>query len=937
MNYKERFPKLICPIVPVLLLAAALMPTCGLAAAASADADVVRVGYFDLADYYQISADGTVDSYDTAYLNMISEYTGLTFEYVDCGTWDRALQLIRAHEIDLVGTMQWTQDRENTYEICDASYGYTVAELAALSSSDFIYEDYSQMDGSTVGCIEGYVIYDHLQDLMQEHHISLQIQTYPNQQALSDALESGAIDLLAANSHAVSEDWKVIEKFSYAPYYFASWKGNRQLTEAISDAIIHINIHQDNFDDMLTKAYFPRMVSSPYNKAEMDCMAEENTYSVYLDAKAKPLSWYDEASGTMKGILVDLFRQLAQKTGLTFHVLPLLNQAENPSALAISYYLYQKEFDTVANKAAGQTKAIFDENFLLYRKSGQDYSNDAEAHYRVAVSKGRGGCIDYLSETFPNYELITYDTPADCITHLNAGDVDLAFLSSYVAEECLISNDISGIYSLPTSAVRFGIALQFNGVQSQTLADIINKGRNLIGTDELQSAILDNVLYTSPNMTLTYFIRHNLLAFTLILLTIFFCLALMIGLLLYTRMIKQKNQQIMAADQSRTDFFSRMSHDLRTPMNGILGMIELTKQAESLDEVARNMAKAKTSGDYMLSLINDTLDLQRLENRRLQFHPQLVQVREFMDSVLDMIRPATVQKHITLTLHTVGINVDRYITIDPIRVKQIFMNILSNAVKFTPEGGTISIQLEQLWQDGTITHIKISIRDTGIGMSREFIALHLYKPYSQEKNAVTGQYAGSGLGLAITKNLVTLMGGKIEVESELGVGTQFILYLDFSYVDQEQATQNQQLQQNRQSHIQKTLAGAHLLICEDHPLNAEISKRLLGRVGCTAEIAVNGQLGLACFAASEVGTFDAVLMDIRMPVMDGLRTAEAIRSLDRPDAKTVPIIAMTANAYDEDIEKSKKAGMNAHLAKPIEPTVLYETLVEALEANRQEQ
>lgn len=920
----------ICGILSAALLSAMFSPL-GVSAAQNS---VVRVAYFDLSDYYTVQEDGSVDSYDAAYLSMIAEYTGLEFTYVECGTWDNALKMMENHEIDLVGTMQWTQEREDKYEICDANYGYTVAELAALPNSDFIYEDYQKMNGATVGCIDGYVIYDKLQELMEEHDISFTIKPYSTQKLLTQALEAGEIDLLAANAHAMDASWKIIEKFAYAPFYFASWKGNAKLTEKISDAIIRINMHQDEFDDNLIKEYFLQVVNSPYNKAEMDSVAKANTYTIYLDGNAKPLSSYDEETDSMQGILADVCKKIAEKTGLIIELRPMEEKSELLLAEDICYYLYQREFDTTTDKKNGKTKSIFDEEFQLYHKSGMPYLGDSGQSYRVAVPSGRKGCQDYLKENFPRYEIVEYTTPDECIHHLDSGDVELAFMSSYVANDIIVSEDISTLSAVPTSSVKFGIGLQFRGEEAEILADVVDKGYNLIESSEIQKIILSHVTYTAPKATLLYFFRHNLPIFMLVVFVLFLLAILTVGLLIYTRIIKVKNKQIQEADQARMDFFSRMSHDMRTPMNGILGMIELTEQASDMDEVKKNMAKAKSAGSYMLSLVNDTLDLQRLENGRLQFHPQIVSIKEFVDNLSGMVIPSAEQKEITMTLNAGELTLDGYVRLDPVRVKQVFVNILSNAIKFTPKGGSITVEVERLGRDENVTHNKISIRDTGIGMSEEFIKKNLYKPYSQEQNTMTNMYAGSGLGLAITKNLVDLMGGRMEVQSKVGEGTTFSVYLDFTYVEADTVLESRQTRDRQQSLVQSALKDKHILICEDHPLNAEIARRLLEKVGCVVIIAENGQAGVERFSSAAEGTFDAILMDIRMPVMDGITAAKTIRKLNRADAAAIPIIAMTANAYDSDVQQSKEAGMNAHLAKPIDPQTLYETIIDKINSNR---
>lgn len=251
---------------------------------------------------------------------------------------------------------------------------------------------------------------------------------------------------------------------------------------------------------------------------------------------------------------------------------------------------------------------------------------------------------------------------------------------------------------------------------------------------------------------------------------------------------------------------------------------------------------------------------------------------------------------------------------------------MSNAVKFTPEGGTVVFGSECIGREGMISHNKFYVKDTGVGMSKEFIDNCLFQPFMQEHNNFSAQYAGSGLGLSIVHSLITMMGGRIEVESEVGEGTTFTVYLDLERVDNMEAKKDLQKGQLQRLNYGKSLEGSQILLVEDHPLNAEIAKKLLEKIGCKITWVDNGEKGVETFKGSKENYFDAILMDIRMPVMNGLEATKEIRQLKRKDAGKIPIIAMTAKAYDEDVEKSIEAGMNAHLAKPIEPNKVYETL-----------
>lgn len=892
---------------------------------ASGGDKVIRVAYFALGDYYREETDGSIKSYDTVFLDRLMEYTDFTYKYVYCDTWEQALSMLENHEIDIVGTAQWNDRREEQYEYCLESYGYTVGEMAALEESNFVYEDYEAIGNAVIGCTENYVRMDEMKEVFSKQNINPEIKTYANQQLLEKALLDGEIDIIAANSHAMRQEWKVIEKFSYSPFYFISWKGNTQLTDMIDEAIIQMNLYDSNFSDELLQEYFPILVGSPFTREEYDLIDEKKEYIIYFDGETKPLAWFDEESNSMKGILVDVCDQLREKTGLNLVVKKRTEGTDDSADQVVNYRTLYYDPLTELGRKDGVTDTILDERFNLYHRVGDAYS--ATGAYTIAIVKNRDGLRDYLSEKYPNCTLVEYDTPAECLEHMQSRDTSLAYLNSHVADNIIIGQTLMGITEIPTDEVTFGIGLQFHGENRELLADIIDKGMKLIDTDSVNEAMLQYALKTYPSVNLSYLIKnHTNLTVTVAALVVVI-LIILTALYTYARVMRRERDRIERLDQERTDFFARMSHDMRTPMNGILGMIELTEESEDLSEIKENMGKAKISGKYMLSLINDTLDLQRLESGKLKFNMQIVKAGDVLENVLVMVRASAKQKDIKILADKTDMDTEAYVRLDPVRVKQIFVNLLSNAIKFTPEGGTIEIKVKCLRKNAYRVSYRIEIHDSGVGMSREFIDKQLYKAYSQERNIMSNQYAGSGLGLAITKNLVNRMGGRIEVQSELGEGTTFIVYLDFERVKDEKAVQDIQEKVQHASRVQAELKGCRILLCEDHPLNAEIAKRLLERVGCEVTWMPDGKMGVEEFEASKENYYDTILMDIRMPVMNGLEATRAIRRLDRADAKTVPILAMTANAYDSDIKQSKEAGMNEHLAKPIEPQELYNAIL----------
>lgn len=401
---------------------------------------------------------------------------------------------------------------------------------------------------------------------------------------------------------------------------------------------------------------------------------------------------------------------------------------------------------------------------------------------------------------------------------------------------------------------------------------------------------------------------------------------LLLGLLMVTdlfwlsginRKLKESADKEKEASAAKTDFLSRMSHDIRTPLNVIIGSGYLAQKENNPPATRKYLQDIDISGKLLLSLVNDVLDLNKVESGKMELFPVPYSYREFRTEISAVIAPLCAEKGISFSVEG-DENGPAYL-LDKVRINQIFCNILSNSVKFTPSGGHISMTFAASAPSQGVSRLEFTASDDGRGMSGEF-QQHMFDAFTQEhaEKAAAGQ--GTGLGLAIVRNLVTLMGGEISVTSAPDKGTVFRICL-FAPVTAE----TDEAQSAPEGYA--SLSGKRILLCEDHPLNAEIAVSMLGNAGMKTERAENGKAGLEMFAASEPLYYDAVLMDVRMPVMNGIEAAKAIRALNRPDAQTVPIIAMTANAYEADVRNCLNAGMNAHTSKPIDPPALFSLLM----------
>ena len=405
-------------------------------------------------------------------------------------------------------------------------------------------------------------------------------------------------------------------------------------------------------------------------------------------------------------------------------------------------------------------------------------------------------------------------------------------------------------------------------------------------------------------------------------------ISLLIMFNIYNIMIRREKQMEVekvhaeASNRAKSTFLSNMSHDIRTPMNAIIGYTMLAKKLEDMpEEGMKYLEKIESSGQHLLGLINDILDMSRIENDKMELEIDSADLKKIMDEMRDIFATQMEAKDISYYVYANDIT-DRFVLCDKARLDRVLLNLISNACKYTPAGGSVDVTLRQLSSDGEKGEYEISVSDTGMGMSPEFAAT-IFEAYSREKSAAGIQ--GTGLGMAITKNLVELMGGEIRVISEKGKGTEFVISLTFPI-----SAETPQKEAAADEAGEADFSGMKLLVVDDNAVNREIAMMILKQYGFKTQMAQNGREALEILRSSEPGEFDGVLMDIQMPEMDGYEATEAIRCLEKKELADIPVIAMTANAFAEDVQAAKDAGMNAHIAKPFDLKQMLATLTEVL-------
>lgn len=390
------------------------------------------------------------------------------------------------------------------------------------------------------------------------------------------------------------------------------------------------------------------------------------------------------------------------------------------------------------------------------------------------------------------------------------------------------------------------------------------------------------------------------------------------------RKISEARQAAEQASRSKTQFLANMSHDIRTPMNGIIGMLNIAdRYVDNPDEVKKYHQKIRMASEYLLSLINDVLDMRKIDQKDIMLLEESVNLRDMIENCRDILEAKAGEQEITLDTTGMAEFNPPQLMASEVHLRQIFMNIISNAIKYNKYGGKIFIQAIVLEQTEDKVTCRFSVTDTGIGMSEDF-QKQMFEPFTQEHGENRSEFKGTGLGLSIVKRIIEEMGGEIRVESELDIGTKFSWDLTFP-IDK---AINERAENIPDRIV--TLRGIRVLAAEDNSLNSEILKFILEDMGINVNLVENGELAVKAFEESRPGEYAMILMDIMMPVMDGYEASRIIRNMKRPDAATIPIIAMTANAFAEDIVRSSEAGMDAHITKPIDENKLKECMLRLL-------
>ena len=528
-------------------------------------------------------------------------------------------------------------------------------------------------------------------------------------------------------------------------------------------------------------------------------------------------------------------------------------------------------------------------------------------------------------------EYVEYNTNTEILEAVENGEADYGICHAAVAEKLIekshlhLKKGVAIMKSFPALAVKDSDP-ELQKKLNTVLQNMAEEGELY----KLKTKWLDDF---TKDRSLGYVLKSNQAFYIVALMSLLFVIVIAAAvqvnarnqeehireLLDYQKKLQISNKRTERANRAKTEFLTHMSHDIRTPMNGIMGMSGIIrKNISDVKKVEQCLDNIDAASSHLLSLINDVLDMSKLESGEIELEHVTFSLDKELEHIHMIVDNKTQEQQIDLTIQDQNVQ-HRYLIGSPGHLRRILLNLLSNALKYTPSKGKIMVDVTEISDDTKKAVLELRVQDSGIGMSREFIENSLYKPFTQENDTARTKYKGTGLGMAIVHKLVEIMDGTIEVESKPGKGTTFIITLPFEIGEAPEILVQEEKKE-------KDIRGMKILLVEDNLLNREIAEYVLEEAGAEIVSAEDGRQAVEQFAASSEGGFDAILMDIMMPVLDGLEATREIRSMQRADASTVPIIAMTANAFAEDKKKSAGAGMNEHLTKPLDSEKLIETL-----------
>ena len=886
----------------------------------------VRVGYFPYANFQEGGYGEHKQGAGYEYLQKISYITGWKYEYV-YGSFKECLDMLADGEIDILGSVSYTPERAESIDFSTYAEGterywiYTREDHTNLTNGDP-----KQMNGCRIGVADGSYQKELLEKWLDSNQIQAEVVICKGYDEMIEKLDADELDALVIPALSVNSDFIAIANIGASDCYFGVSKSRPDLLKELNSALEEIDNTETDYSIKLYARYEGKAtINYALNKEEKQWLnAHENTIRVgYLKDN---LPFCGEENGKLTGILGTVLDTVQEKYKITIKTVPCstgeeMNEALQSGKIDIAGPILQ-DFYTQEQFQVVLTDAIFDITpVVIYQ--GNEYTNSLST---IAATETSLYSKLMVSRLFPDAEIKQYGTQEECLEAVANGKVGATVIPSSKIN-LLNESSLTQNLSFAEMAKRQELGM-FTTRENRRAATIINKAIAQ-SSNILNGVVLAQNSVSEKKMTL----QDVFAEYAGLIIVVSFVIIFVLLLLVYSLSVSRKKQMealkeaqdANAANIAKTTFLNHMSHDIRTPMNAIVGFTEIAMKRKPDKEVENCLKKIRQSSEYLMTLVNDVLDISRIESGKLESKPVLVDLRDMLNTVLSIARGYIENRDLNLCVSREELKTP-YVMADELRIREVLLNIISNAIKFTKDGGTISVVAENCpGNDAHHVIVRYRISDTGIGMSEEFLN-RIFDEFSQENGGARTSYKGTGLGMAIAKKYVDLMGGKIEVSSRQGVGSTFTVEIPLLIAEHVETEEKEKLKKDMNLH------GLHVLLAEDNDLNAEIAIALLEEQGMIVTRAVDGKSALTQFCNTAPGTFDLILMDIMMPEMNGYETTKAIRNLsDRPDGKKIPIIAMTANAFAEDVQAALNAGMDDHVAKPVDMEILTSVITKYIE------
>ena len=930
--------KSICAMLSLLLLLSAVLPV--KAAAETAPAKVIRVGSFEDTFNY-VNEKGARKGYGYELLETLSGYTGWQFEYVTCDRSD-CFEKLKNGEIDIMGDISYTEDRAEEMLFSDEPMGEEKYYLYAdLSRADISASNFKTLNGKKIGVLMGTEPEVMLTEWEEKYGLKTEHVNISNNEDVKQKLANHEVDCFVSLEESFWTELGIstITRVGESGIYYAINKDRPDIKEELDDAMRALEDSDPFYTADLYKRYFSLDYTPILTGEEKAWLREHGAIKMGFLTGDSGVSTFDPATGELTGAIADYIQFAAGCLGnqkLEFQIVGYDSKETELNALKSGEIDMIFHFDQNPNLAEEYHFACTNTTWTsnLMAVTNKQHFNENKANC-IAVPQNKLSLKKYIAFYYPQWEIVDCDTQEDGAKLVRDGQADC--IVTGVSSEEKYSKKY-GFYSVPLlNPVKSCFAVNSG---DRSLLSILNKTIKAMPVNMLTSSL---AMYESSSrkVTLSEFIKDNFFMVLLIGSIAVAAVLLMILKLLRkarkaeaaakkaandTQELNAKLQvaaeNAESANRAKSTFLFNMSHDIRTPMNAIIGYADLaSRHLDDPAKLEKYMENIQVCGQNLLVLLNNVLDLARIENDKTEIEYSVSDVEKDFRNCIAMFQNQADGKGQTLTVTAHLLY--PYVYVDVPHLTEICTNLVSNAVKYTGDGGAIHCDITQKpgEKEGWCNTV-ITVADIGIGMSQEFLK-HIFEPFERERTSTVSKVEGSGIGMGIVKKLVGLMGGTVEVESKIGVGSTFTVTIPCRIASQEET---QAAKRETAPSDEKSLCGVKILLTEDNDLNAEIAAELLQEEGCTVDRAKDGVECVDMLEKAADGTYQVILMDIQMPVMNGYDAAKKIRRMDDPQKADIPIIAMTANAFSEDRQAALDAGMNDHVAKPINMNVLVPTI-----------